>query len=533
MPLYCTKNHANQTGSSFCTSCGEVLWLPKGYILASRYRIIQQLGHGGFGRTYLAEDLHRFNERCVLKQFAPQEQSTNHLEKAKTLFAREASALYQLKHPQLPGFREFFTADLDNTSGWFLAQDYIEGKTYSDLPKPLSEAEVTTLIRDLLPVLAYIHAQGTIHRDISPDNLILRSSDRLPVLIDFGGVKQLVTSSLNGRGQVLTKLGKQGYAPEEQMRLGEVSPSSDLYALAVTALVLLTDKAPEELYDSYKGNWLWRKEIRVSHQLEKVLKKMLAYKPSDRYQSAIEVLADLRSPVTPSSEQTNLSHLTTVNVVGQINQLNNNQPQSKRQISLPKISFGWLRRAATQVFGAALLVYVGINALPWLSSLLPTVPTIQLPSASVTDAQIDAMVNRRQALKVTSRFFNLTVNEAFHQKHPELKGRSIKRDRQDEHLRADWYKIGNDLLNKLEKNLTPAARSKLGKYSKSDRAVWQAKAESGKLGSYTFKQLIEQTERQFYQLFPSQKGKTLNPKTYGQIWYALAANRVSQLEKKN
>ncbi|KJH70547.1 serine/threonine-protein kinase [Aliterella atlantica] len=521
MPLYCTKNHANQNGSSFCTSCGEVLWLPKGYILASRYRIVQQLGHGGFGRTYLAEDLHRFNERCVLKQFAPQEQNPSQLEKAKTLFAREASALYRLKHPQLPGFREFFTVDLGMISGWFLAQDYIEGKTYSDLPKPLSEAEVTTLVCQLLPVLDYIHAQGTIHRDISPDNLILRSSDREPVLIDFGGVKQLVTSSLNGRGQVITRLGKQGYAPEEQMRLGEVSPSSDLYALAVTALVLLTDKPPEELYDARKGVWLWRKEIRVSHQLEKVLKKMLAYKPSDRYQTAKAVLADLRSPIIPSAP-TNISRLTTVNVVGEINQ---QQPQVKQQIALPTIKLGWLRGAATKVIGAALVVYIGMNALPWFSSLLQTIPTVKLPSATVSDAQVEAMVSRRQALKVSSRFFNLAVNEAFYQQHPELKGRSIKRDRGDEHLRADWYKIGNDLLNKLEKNLTPAARSKLGKYSSSDRAIWQAKVES--------KQIIEQTDRQFYQLFPRQQGKALNQKTYKQIWYALAAERVSQLEKRN
>ena len=130
MPLYCTKNHINQSGSGFCTSCGEVLWLLPGYILASRYRISQHLGHGGFGRTYLAEDLHRFNERCVLKQFAPQEQATNQLEKAKALFEREASALYKLSHPQLPAFREFFAADLGKgAKGLFLAQDYIEGTT--------------------------------------------------------------------------------------------------------------------------------------------------------------------------------------------------------------------------------------------------------------------------------------------------------------------------------------------------------------------------------------------------------------------
>ncbi|MBW4665030.1 MAG: protein kinase [Chroococcus sp. CMT-3BRIN-NPC107] len=514
MPLYCTKNHANQSGSSFCTSCGEVLWLSPGYVLASRYRIIQHLGHGGFGRTYLAEDLHRFNERCVLKQFAPQEQATSQLEKAKALFEREASTLYKLKHPQLPAFREFFTADLGKgAKGLFLAQDYIEGKTYSDLPKPLSEAEVINLISQLLPVLTYLHSQGTIHRDISPDNLILRREDRKPVLIDFGGVKQLVTASLN-QGQVLTKLGKQGYAPEEQLKLGEVSPSSDLYGLAVTAIVLLTGKEPDQLYDSYKGTWHWRKEIKVSSNLEKVLQKMLSYKQCDRYQWALDVAKALKLPDN-QPETANISHIATVNVVGQKNlPTPPSHPQGNTQVLVATPSFGWLKPIALKIVGASLVVFVVINALPLLSSLKSLVPVVTPITVTVTEAQVANLVRRRQALKVTSRFFNTTVNEAFYQKHPELNRRSLKPAPEDADLRTDWYNIADDLLNKLD-SLTPEARIKLGNYSKSNRHTLQA-----------------EIDRQFYQWFPHMQGKKLNPNTYGQIWEAIAFDKIRQLERR-
>lgn len=514
MPLYCTKNHLNQSGSSFCTSCGEVLWLPPEYILASRYRIVQQLGHGGFGRTYLAEDLHRFNERCVLKQFAPQEQANSQLEKARALFEREASALYKLSHPQLPAFREFFTADLGKgAQGLFLAQDYIEGTTYSNLPKPMSEAEVINLISQLLPVLTYLHSQGTIHRDISPDNLILRKSDRLPVLIDFGGVKQLVTASLNQNGQVLTKLGKQGYAPEEQLRSGEVLPSSDLYALAVTALVLLTGVEPDELYDSYKGTWHWGKEIKVSGKLEKVLKKMLAYKPSDRYSSALEVAKALKLP-TNLSIATNISHITTVNVVGQKKlPTPTQQPQGNTQVIVATPSFNWLKPIALKVAGVGLLVFMAVNALPLLSSLKSLVPVISL-TKPVTEAQVANLVRRRQTLKISSRFFNPTVNETFYQQHPQLNRRSLKPAPQDADLRTDWYNIADDLLNKLAK-LSPAARSKLGSYSYSNRPQ-------------SDRNLTRSRDRLFYQWFPSQRGKKLNPNTYGQIWEAITFDKANQ-----
>ncbi|NET36996.1 MAG: serine/threonine protein kinase, partial [Cyanothece sp. SIO1E1] len=172
-----------------------------GGVLGDRYRIVRELGQGGFGRTYLAEDINRFNEPCVLKEFVPQVTGAAALKKAEELFEREAKVLYQLQHPQIPRLRELFRVNLGGQGHLFLVQDYVEGPTYQALLNArqhqglnFSEWEVIQLLRQLLPVLQYIHGMGVIHRDIAPDNLILRNQDQLPVLIDFGGVKQVATT---------------------------------------------------------------------------------------------------------------------------------------------------------------------------------------------------------------------------------------------------------------------------------------------------------------------------------------------------
>ncbi|NEN98325.1 MAG: serine/threonine protein kinase, partial [Moorea sp. SIO3I7] len=104
-----------------------------GKILGGRYRILRELGHGGFGRTYLAQDLNRFNELCVLKEFAPQVQGNHALQKAEELFEREAGVLYRLQHPQIPQFRELFQVQQQDKGTLLLVQDYVEGQTYRAL----------------------------------------------------------------------------------------------------------------------------------------------------------------------------------------------------------------------------------------------------------------------------------------------------------------------------------------------------------------------------------------------------------------
>lgn len=286
--------------------------LPLGTVLQNRYRLAKILGQGGFGRTYLAEDQGRFNEPCALKELIPQKTPAYPLEKSKELFQREAAILYQIQHPQIPQFRAIF----EQNDRLFLVQEYVEGKTYRTLlnerkalGQRFSEAEVLQLLQQLLPVLHYIHGQGIIHRDISPDNIILRekenstrtSPERLPILIDFGVVKEIATRfQYPDRLPPNTMVGKLGYAPSEQIQTGRAYPSSDLYSLAVTAVVLLTGQEPQVLFDETTLNWNWYRWIPPIHPgLTEVLNRMLSYKPGDRYQDAREAARALSESLNP------------------------------------------------------------------------------------------------------------------------------------------------------------------------------------------------------------------------------------------
>jgi serine/threonine protein kinase len=273
--------------------------IPNGTILRNRYRLLSILGQGGFGRTYLAEDQGRFQELCAMKEFMPPQSGMYALEKSKELFQREAQILYQIRHPQIPQFRESFEHD----QRLFLVQDYVEGKTYRTLLEErksqgfaFSEPEVTQLIQQVLPVLIYLHSKGIIHRDIAPDNIILRERDQLPVLIDFGVVKEIATRLQGQETAQQTTVGKLGYAPTEQMQTGQAYPSSDLYALAVTAIVLLTGREPQDLLNGSTMEWYWQRLITVSPGFAQVLNRMLSHRSNDRFQSAVEVMQALSNP---------------------------------------------------------------------------------------------------------------------------------------------------------------------------------------------------------------------------------------------
>lgn len=570
MQVYCTKNHANNSNNRFCTICGEPLPLPSGEIIIKRYKIVRQLGQGGFGRTYLAEDMQKSHEKCVLKEFAPQVEEDKDLQKAKELFEREANVLKQLQHSQIPRLHSFLEVKIRNKDFFFLVQDYVEGENYYDLLEKrldrgycFSEEEVFNLLTQILPVLSYIHSKDVVHRDISPDNLILRTKDNLPILIDFGAVKQLPASQgfwatkLPGNR---TLLGKKGYAPEEQLRQGKAFQSSDLYSLGVSALVLLTGQEPQKLYDSYQGNWRWGEKIKVSPKFEAVLKKMVAYKPSQRYENAEQVLQDLQSlkgVYTSKTANPNISRIHTAVLApgyksaGAVATKFHNKTQAlAKAINLPI----WLRpffvslvstSVVVLVFAGTWAVISGIfNAvtsisLPTVS--LPQLPSVQLPSLPGNDNNsntglsrddtnnIGRIIRRRQRLQIPESFFNRTVNEIFYTQNPEARGRTLTNTSEDKALRKKWYGIAQDLLDKLEKaNLSTKTRQKLGSYTGRDYENWSRLVQAGELGNYTIQDLNRDTNRKFDRLFPGERQGKLTQQTFGQIWYAFADEEVSK-----
>ncbi|MBP5976536.1 serine/threonine protein kinase [Brasilonema sp. CT11] len=273
-----------------------------GTLINNRYLIQKILGQGGFGRTYLAFDTQRFDEACVLKEFVPATTKQEIIRKSRELFEREAKVLYQIQHPQIPKFLAWLTEN----ERLFIVQEYINGKNYAQIlserlhnkGRPFSETEVRAWLLDMLPVLEYIHDHKILHRDISLENVMLRHNESKPMLIDFGAVKEKLTQILSAQspnhqysaqGSVV---GKIGYSAPEQLRIGCSYPSSDIYSLGVSAVILLTGRMPHVLMDG-SLNWQWRSYVNISDSLARILEKMLAEVPIERYQSAKEVFIEL------------------------------------------------------------------------------------------------------------------------------------------------------------------------------------------------------------------------------------------------
>jgi serine/threonine protein kinase len=298
--LYCSNPNCsspfNYDKVKTCQTCGSQQLAS---LFRHRYQIIRQLGNGGFGRTYEARDVDKMNHICAIKQLVPPYQEPVFLEKVKNLFQQEATQLHELgKHPQIPELYAFFEQD----KRLYLVQEFIPGQTLlseRDREGNFSEEKIIHLLRNLLPVLKFIHDRKIVHRDIKPENIMRHSSSERSdlVLIDFGISKQLTDSNTHPG----TIIGTPGYAPVEQLS-GYVSPASDLYSLGVTCLRLLTGYFPKQngsdaLYNPAIGKWQWREKLtkKIGDRLGQILDRLIQKEIRDRYQSVEEVLKDLSS----------------------------------------------------------------------------------------------------------------------------------------------------------------------------------------------------------------------------------------------
>ncbi len=269
-------------------------------LLSGRYKIQKVLGSGGFSRTYLAQDTQRpGNPLCVVKHLRPGRTDEHFMQVARRLFNTEAEILEKLgRHDQIP----LLLAYVEENQEFYLVQEFIEGQSLSqELKQKYTEAQALQLLREILEVLSFVHSHYVIHRDIKPDNIIRRASDRKLVLIDFGAVKQIQPQEVAKTQGSTVVIGTMGYAPPEQLS-GQPTLSSDVYAVGMIALQALTGIKPRDLpRDSRTGEVDWQRCVTVSEGLAAVLNKMVKFNFSDRYPSAKEALQDVRRLGTPAS----------------------------------------------------------------------------------------------------------------------------------------------------------------------------------------------------------------------------------------
>ncbi|KAB8332756.1 serine/threonine protein kinase [Scytonema tolypothrichoides VB-61278] len=284
-----------------------------GQTICGRYRIIRQIGKGGFGVTFLAEDTQRpGNPQCVVKQLKPQSDDSYTLHYAKRFFDQEAEMLEILgNHDQIPRL----LAHCEQNQEFYIVQEYIKGQDLNQevfSKRQLSEPEVIKLLRDILEVLTFVHQKRVIHRDLKPSNIMRRESDGKIILIDFGAVKQVTTQITNAQGhtQFTVAIGTPGYVPSEQAN-GQPKLSSDIYAVGVICIQALTGINPNRERgglpkDSQTGEIIWRNQAQVSPKLANIIDKMICYDYRQRYQSADEVLQALKTllPDTSVNNQT-------------------------------------------------------------------------------------------------------------------------------------------------------------------------------------------------------------------------------------
>ena len=282
----------NHPKAKNCKACGSKL------LLRDRYHLVKGLGKGGFGATFLAADISLpGNPLCVIKQLRPNTDNPQFLSMARQLFEREAKTLGKIgNHPQIPRLLDYF----ENRQQFYLVQEFVKGNTLQQEVKKkgvFNETQAKQVLKEILIILKDIHAQKVIHRDIKPANIIRRELDQKLVLIDFGVVKNQVNTVAAGNSEqtALTAfaVGTPGFAPPEQLAMRPVY-SSDIYALGITCMYLMTGKAPKNMEcDPITGEIDWFKNLRVSDHFTEMLTTMLEVSVKNRYKTADEALGVL------------------------------------------------------------------------------------------------------------------------------------------------------------------------------------------------------------------------------------------------
>jgi serine/threonine protein kinase len=294
-------NNPYEAGDEVCRTCGYILPITSsiinpGEVLQTRYEIQELVHSGGMGYVYLATDKRLYDRFCIVKQIKEPIKSDAHRKKLE----EEALRMAKLDHPNVAMILDHFI----DSGYYFLVVERIHGKTLSEVLKErhghLTENEVIGWAIDICDVVSYLHKEGVVHRDISPDNIMLTGEGSIK-FIDFGTLRELRYIVPGGT----VGMGKYGYTPPEQWQ-GKPEFRSDIFALGATIYYLLTGFLP--LSREYTTRQTPQKEdfnpsfppIRtrnpsVSPQFEAVLQKALSLDINERYSSVDEFGEALRN----------------------------------------------------------------------------------------------------------------------------------------------------------------------------------------------------------------------------------------------
>lgn len=292
--------------------------LPPGTILLKRYLVGRVLGEGGFGITYIGCDL-RLELKVAIKEYYPVDRATRNAsaslevtsfigpseksyERGKRKFLGEAQVMARMEKQQaIVGVRDFF--ELNNTA--YIVMEYIDGITFRELVEQkggkIPPEELFPMIEPLFHALSIMHENGLIHRDISPDNLMLENGKVR--LLDFGCAREASRGT-----ETMTIALKHGYAPIEQYQQKGQGPWTDIYALCATIYYCLTGKTPPQALDRITEDGLLlpsKLGINLSVDQERALLKGMRIQPNRRFSTAEELRAALyAAPKPPQPVQT-------------------------------------------------------------------------------------------------------------------------------------------------------------------------------------------------------------------------------------
>jgi len=523
--------------------------IPPGTQLQNRYHLIGVAGQGAWGQTYLGRDLQRMNQLCVLKELTPVQTDPAVLDNLQQQFNQCTATLYNLQHPQLPCFRPLFVHE----KRLYWVRDYIDGKSYSLLladrrsqGQPFSELDMIQFLEQTLPVLTYLHRHGIVHANLLPESIILRQADQLPVLINIGLVQELAAQlQIHPIAPEITAA-RRGYAPPEQRQAGKVFPNSDLYSLAAIVVTLLSGKEPNEISATRSHLSGWEAKVNISPAFAAILRYMLCPDPRQRAASADQVLSALNALGHPTDSVPR--------------QFDRGEPEKSSSSALSQTGlrlarwFSNKQTVASTAMGIGIVVLLAAIAWKILSlvrpeknfSSVPTAspaaiasnsadrPTAQpsspLPSpSSIRDGNQDNLRDRRRQLEVDFQYFTTLVDDAFYSQNPQLRDRHLDSSVEQDKLRSLWNGMANDLLTKLE-HLSPEVRRKLGTYRRATYDQWLK--DLGEPAAASSPTLDALADARFYELLPDRKGKPLNPRTFGQIWYAIAEEQLNAAKTK-